>query len=127
MERGDVLAIFFVIVLIVGLLYFYQNLSSFQCSIEKSFSTDTSGISYEFEPQGSLYSSTRVFSFTISSSNNRLEYFGMRIIKNGDVIFSENRTEPSGGSILSTVSVNETDNVTAERFFKKTCYPEVRL
>ena len=127
MERGDVLAVVSVIVLIAGLFYFYQNLSSFQCSFEKSFSTVTSDISYEFEPQGSLYSETMVFRFTITSSKSRLEYFGMRVIKNGNVIFFENRTEPDGGSILSTVSVNSTDNVTAERFFKKMCYPEVLL
>ena len=85
-----------------------------------------SDINYEFEPQGSLYSKTKIFRFTILSSRNRLEYFGMKIIgENEEVLFFENRTEPEGGSIVATI--NETENLTVSRFFKKKCYSEIQL
>lgn len=127
MERGDIFTIISLIVLIVGVFYFYQNLGSFQCSMENSFSTVTSDISYDFEPQGSLYGETKVFRFTITSPRNKLEYFGMKITRGEEVLFFENRTIPEGGSIISTISLNETNNITVDRFFKKKCYPEVRL
>jgi hypothetical protein len=125
MERGNLLVIIFLIILIIGLYYLYQNLSSFECSMESSFSNVMSDISYEFEPEGSLYSKTKVFRFNILSSRNRLEYFGMIITRGEEILFFENRTEPEGGSIVATINLNE--NVTANRFFKKKCYPEVKL
>jgi len=124
MEREDALVIVFLIILIFGLFYLYQNLNSFQCYMENSFRT-SSDISYEFEPQGSLYSKVKVFRFAITSSSKKLEYFGMRISKDEEVLFFENRTEPEGGSIVATI--NETENITVERFFKEKCQPETRL
>ena len=95
MKKEDFLIIMFLAILIIGLIYLYQNLNSFECSIENSLSNPMSDINYEFEPQGSLYSKTKIFRFTILSSRNRLEYFGMKIIgENGEVLFFENRTEP---------------------------------
>jgi hypothetical protein len=125
MKREDFLIIIFAVILITSLTYLYQNLSSFECSMESSFSNVMSDISYEFEPEGSLYSKTKVFRFNILSSRNRLEYFGMIITKGEEILFFENRTEPEGGSIVATINLNE--NVTANRFFKKKCYPEVKL
>lgn len=125
MKREDFLIIIFAVILITSLIYLYQNLSSFECSMESSFSNVMSDISYEFEPEGSLYSKTKVFRFNILSSRNRLEYFGMIITKGEEILFFENRTEPEGGSIVATINLNE--NVTANRFFKKKCYPEVKL
>lgn len=126
MKREDFLIIMFLMILIFGLVYFYQNLSYFECSMESSFSTAMSDVNYEFEPQGSSYSKTKVFRFIISSSRNRLEYFGMKISKeNGEILFFENRTEPEGGSLIATI--NETEKIVVNRFFKKRCYPEIRL
>lgn len=126
MEKEDILVIIFLVVLIIGLGYLYQNLNSFECFIESSYSNVMSDVNYEFEPQGSLYSKTKVFRFTVTSSRNKLEYFGMKISReNGEVLFFENRTEPEGGSIIATV--NETENVFVNRFFKKRCYSEVKL
>ena len=94
--------------------------------MENSFSSVMSDINYEFEPQGSLYNKVKVFRFTISSSRKRIEYFGMKISReNGEVLFFENRTEPEGGSIVATI--NETENLTVNRFFKKKCYSEIQL
>jgi len=125
MKREDFLIIIFAVILITSLIYLYQNLSSFECSMESSFSNVMSDINYEFEPEGSLYSKTKVFRFNILSSRNRLEYFGMIITRGEEILFFENRTEPEGGSIVATINLNE--NVTANRFFKKKCYPEVKL
>jgi len=129
MKKGDILVLIFLVILIIGLIYFYQNLSSFDCFIENSFKTLMIDINYEFEPQGSLYGKTRVFRFIISSPRNRLEYFGMKISKeSGEILFFENRTEPEGGSIITTLKLaNETEKLIANRFFKKKCYPEIRL
>jgi hypothetical protein len=128
MEKEDVLVIIFLIILIAGLVYLYQNLGSFECSVENSFSTAMNDINYEFEPEGSLYSKTKIFRFTISSSRKRLEYFGMKITKeNGEVLFFENRTEPEGSSIVATINLNETEKITVNRFFKKKCYSEIQL
>lgn len=125
MKREDFLIIIFAVILITSLIYLYQNLSSFECSMESSFSNVMSDISYEFEPEGSLYSKTKVFRFNIFSSRNRLEYFGMIITRGEEILFFENRTEPEGGSIVTTINLNE--NVNVNRFFKKKCYPEVKL
>jgi hypothetical protein len=126
MEKEDFLVIIFLGILIIGLIYLYQNLSSFECSMENSFSNVMTDINYEFEPQGSLYNKVKVFRFTISSSRKRIEYFGMKISReNGEVLFFENRTEPEGGSIVATI--NETENLIVSRFFKKKCYSEVQL
>lgn len=123
MERENLLVIVFLVILIFGLVYLSQNLNSFECFMENSFRT-SSGISYGFEPQGSLYGEVRVFRFTVLSSNKRLEYFGMKVSKGEEVLFFENRTEPEGGSIVATI--NEAD-VKVERFFKEKCQPETRL
>ena len=125
MERGDIIAIIFLIILILSLIYLYQNLSSFDCFIESSFSNVMSDINYEFEPEGSLYGKTKIFRFTISSSKKSLEYFGMKVTKDEEILFFENRTEPEGGSIMATI--NETENLKVDRFFKKRCYPEIHL
>ena len=128
MNRENVLIIMFSIILASGLFYLYQNLSSFECFMESSFSTAMSDISYEFEPQGSSYSKTRVFRFTITSSKNKLEYFGMKISnETGNVLFFEKRTEPEGGSIMATVTMDENQGVIVNRFFKKKCYSEIQL
>lgn len=127
MQREDITIIVFAIILIIGITYLVQNLSSFECSMESSFTNVMSDISYEFEPQGTLYSKTKVFRFNILSSRERLEYFGMIITKNGETLFFENRTSPEGGSIIATISLNESEDITVNRFFKKKCYAEVKL
>jgi len=76
---------------------------------------------------------TQVFNFTIKSSRQRLEYFGMNVIErsfspiiNDDVIFSSNKnsTNGKGGSIIT--SVNLTGKAGVEFYttiwFKKKCY-----
>jgi len=76
---------------------------------------------------------TQVFNFTIKSSRQRLEYFGMNIIErsfspivNDDTIFSstKNSTDGKGGSIIT--SVNLTGKAGVEFYttiwFKKKCY-----
>jgi len=127
MKREDIIIIMFTIILIFGVIYLIQNLSSFECSMESSFTNVMSDISYEFEPQGTLYSKTKIFRFNILSSRERLEYFGMMITNNEETLFFENRTSPEGGSIIATISLNESENIIVNRFFKKKCYSEVRL
>jgi len=130
MEREDITIIIFLIILVIGIFYLIQNLSSFECSMEDMFSTKDvmTDISYEFEPEGSLYSKTKVFRFAIYSSKSKLEYFGMEVSnENGETLFFDNRTQKEGGSIVATLSLNETEKLTVRRFFKKECYPEVRL
>ena len=128
MERGDILIVIFLLILIFGLFFFYQNSSSLECSTESMFSNVMSDVNYAFEPQGSIYSKTRIFRFDISSSRNRLEYFGMSIIReDGETLFFENRTDPGGGSIVATLNLSETEEIAVNRFFKKRCYSEVRL
>ena len=126
MKKSDYLAIVFLVILTAGLFYFYQNLESFDCSMDQYFGND---IEYEFEPEGSLYGKTRIYRFIISSSRNRLEYYGMNVTnEDGEEVFFENRTNPEGGSITTTITLNNEDEVVVvERFFKKKCYPEVRL
>jgi hypothetical protein len=127
MKREDIFIIIFLMMLIFGLYYLYQNRDSFECFAENAVNTG-SDVIYEFEPEGSVYSKTKVFRFNVFSSRKSLEYFGMNISKeNGEVLFFENRTAPEGGSIVSTLIVNESENFTVNRFFKKRCYPEVRL
>ena len=127
MKREDIFIVIFLMMLIIGLCYLYQNRSSFECFMENAISTG-SDVSYEFEPEGSVYSKTKVFRFNVFSSRKSLEYFGMKISnENGEVLFFENRTEPEGGSIVSTLTLNESENFIVNRFFKRKCYPEVRL
>jgi hypothetical protein len=128
MEKGDILTIIFLAILITSLTYLYENLSSFECYMETSTSSAMTNINYEFEPQGSLYSKTKIFRFNILSSNNRLEYFGMNITnETGGTLFFENRTEPEGGSIVATLALNEDQKVNVDRFFKKRCFDEIHL
>jgi hypothetical protein len=126
MNKGDYLAIMFLAILATSLFYFYLNLESFDCSMDQYFGND---IEYEFEPQGSLYGKTRIYRFIISSPRSRLEYYGMNITKeDGEELFFQNRTNPEGGSIVTTISLNNEEEVlVVDRFFKKKCYAEVRL
>jgi hypothetical protein len=129
MNKGDYLAIVFLAILAVSLFYFYLNLESFDCYIDSTFGNVMNDVEYEFEPQGSLYGKTRIYRFIISSPRSRLEYYGMNITnEDGETMFFENRTNPEGGSLVTTITLsNENENVTVERFFKKKCYEEVRL
>jgi hypothetical protein len=128
MEKGDLLIIIFLAILITSLIYLYQNLASFECSIETSTSTAMSDINYEFEPEGTLYSKTMIFRFNILSSKNKIEYYGMNITNDaGKTLFFENRTEPEGGSIVATLNLNESEKFNVDRFFKKKCFSEIHL
>ena len=129
MKKSDYLAIAFLVVLVAGLFYFYQNMESFDCYIDRTFGNVMSDVEYEFEPEGSLYGKTRIYRFIISSSSNRLEYYGMNITKeNGQAVFFQNRTNPEGGSLITTITLNNEEEILiVDRFFKKRCYDEVRL
>jgi hypothetical protein len=128
MEKGDLLIIIFLAILITSLIYLYQNLASFECSMETSTSTAMSDINYEFEPEGTLYSKTMIFRFNILSSKNKIEYYGMNITNDaGKTLFFENRTEPEGGSIVATLNLNESEKFNVDRFFKKKCFSEIHL
>ncbi|MFH0928821.1 MAG: hypothetical protein V1818_00520 [Candidatus Aenigmatarchaeota archaeon] len=129
MDKGDIFLVLFLIILATSFIYIYQNMGSFDCYVEYSFGDVMSNIEYEFEPDGSLYGKTRIYRFIISSSRNRLEYYGMSITaKDGQELFFKNLTNPEGGSIITTISLNSEDDVViVERFFKKMCYEEIRL
>ena len=129
MDKGDVFLIIFLVILALGIIYFYQNMSSFDCFMDYSFSDVMSDVEYEFEPEGSLYGKTRIYRFIISSSLNRLEYYGMNIsTQEGEILFFQNKTNPEGGSMITTINVPTEDEILiVNRFFKKKCYPEVRL
>jgi len=127
MEKEDYFIILFAVILITSLLYFYQNIDSFECFMENTTKDVMADIKYEFEPNGSLYGKTKIFRFNIVSSRNNLEYYGMRITNGDEVIFFKFETAPEGGSIMATLLINETDSINVERFFKKKCFSEVRL
>ena len=128
MEKGDLLIIIFLIILISSLLYLYENLSSFECYMKTSTSNALTDIDYEFEPQGSLYGKTKIFRFNIFSSKKELEYYGMNITnETGGILFFENRTEPEGGSIIATLTFDENQKINVNRFFKKDCFSEIHL
>lgn len=129
MNKEDLFIIVFLIILATSIIYFYRNIESFDCFMDQNFGNVMSDIKYEFEPEGSLYGKTRIYRFIISSSMNRLEYYGMSIsTEDGETLFFDNRTEPEGGSIVTTISLkSENDIVVVSRFFKKKCYPEVQL
>jgi len=127
MEKEDYFIILFAVILITSLLYFYVNIGSFECFMENTTKDVMADIKYDFEPNGSLYGKTKIFRFNIVSSRNNLEYYGMRITKGDEVLFFKFETDPAGGSIVATLLINETDSINVERFFKKKCFPEVRL
>lgn len=127
MEKEDYFIILFAAILITSLIYFYQNLDSFKCFVENTTKDVMSDIKYEFEPNGSLYGKTKIYRFDISSSGKDLEYYGMRITNEDEVLFFKIETDPAGGSIVATLLINETNVINVERFFKKKCYSEVRL
>ena len=128
MQKEDYFIFLFIAILAIGLIYFYQNIESFNCFVENSTQNVMSDIKYEFEPEGSLYGKVKIYRFNILSSKKDLEYYGMKITNgNGDVLFSDIETSPEGGSIVATLLVNETDVINVNRFFKKKCYAEVKL
>ena len=129
MKKSDYLAIVFLVILVASLIYLYQNMESFDCYIDRTLGNAVSDVEYEFEPEGSLYGKTRIYRFIISSPSSRLEYYGMDITKeNGESVFFQNRTNPEGGSLITTITLNNEEEVLViDRFFKKRCYPEVRL
>jgi hypothetical protein len=128
MEKGDLLIIIFLAILITSLIYLYKNLSSFECYMETLTSNAMSDINYEFEPQGSLYGKTKIFRFNIFSSKKGIEYYGMNITnETGGTLFFENMTEPEGGSIIATLTFNESEKFNVDRFFKKKCFNEIHL
>lgn len=94
MEKEDYFIILFSVILITSLIYFYQNLGSFGCYMENTTKDVMSDIKYEFEPNGSLYGKTKIYRFDIVSSRKNLEYYGMKITKLDEVLFSENDTNP---------------------------------
>jgi len=127
MEKEDYFIILFAVILITSLLYFYENIESFECFMENTTKDVMTDIKYDFEPNGSLYGKTKIFRFNIFSSRNNLEYYGMKITKGDEVVFFKFETAPGGGSIVATLLINETDVINVERFFKKKCFSEVRL
>jgi hypothetical protein len=128
MERENYFIILFSIILVTSLIYFYSNIGSFECYVVNSTKDVMSDIKYEFEPQGSLYGQTRIYRFIISSSAKNMEYYGMKITDSkGDVLFSQIGEEPDGGSMVASLIINQSENITVERFFKKKCFVEIRL
>ena len=127
MDKENYFIILFSVILATSLIYFYQNLDSFNCFVENSTKDVMSDIKYEFEPEGSLYGKTKIYRFVISSSKKSLEYYGMEIKNGNQTLFLQTGTEPEGGSLVSTLTINESDQITVKRFFKKKCYSEAVL
>jgi hypothetical protein len=127
MQRDDYFIILFSIIVLTSVSYVFLNLESFECYMMSISNNQLGDIKYEFEPEGSLYGKTKIYRFTIASSSKALEYFGMNVTRNNETIFSEMQNSSAGGSIVATVIINESDAISVDRFFKKKCYPEMRL
>ncbi|MFH1229236.1 MAG: hypothetical protein V1678_02310 [Candidatus Aenigmatarchaeota archaeon] len=128
MEKENYFIILFSAILVSSLFYFYSNMSSFECYVINSTKDVMSDIKYDFEPEGSLYGQTRIYRFIISSTAKNIEYYGMNITDaEGNVLFSQLGSEPDGGSIVYSMRINETKEITTKRFFKKKCFPEIVL
>jgi hypothetical protein len=127
MQRDDYFIILFSIIVLTSVSYLFLNLGSFECYMMSLSNNQLGDIKYEFEPQGSLYGKTKIYRFDITSTSKTLEYFGMNVTLTNETIFSEMQNSPAGGSIVATVMINESDAVVVDRFFKKKCYPEMRL
>ncbi len=113
-----------------------------ECKIEWRDHHILDDIEYNVTPPGAAFligprvvenKTEVVFNFTIWSSRERLEYFGMNIIErtftpliNDDVIFSSNKMTPDGkgGSIVREINITNRVNVEfyATIWFKKKCY-----
>ncbi|MEM3063160.1 MAG: hypothetical protein QW303_06435, partial [Nitrososphaerota archaeon] len=83
-----------------------------------------SGVSYSLTPQDVyIRSSPTLFNFTISDINNSIEWFSLRLIYNGTVLYSNNLTSSSGGSITYNLdSSGMKGYFVAETSFKKLNY-----
>lgn len=127
MEKRDFFLILFVTILLTSFIYIYQNVESLDCYVDYTFGDMMGNIEYAFEPNGSLYGKTRIYRFSITSYSSRLEYYGMEILKDGEVVSLENMTNPEGGSISAAIQIDEDSVIEVNRFFKKKCYPEISL
>jgi hypothetical protein len=127
MEKENYFIILFSVILVTSLIYFYSNIGDFECYVLNSTSDVMGDITYDFEPQGSLYGKTRIYRFIIASTLKNLEYYGMEIKNGNETLFFQVGKEPEGGSIVTSLMINETDKITVNRFFKKKCYPQVVL
>ena len=128
MLKEDIFIVLAAIILISGMSYFYQNIDSFNCFVENSTQSVLSDIKYEFEPNGTMYGKVKVYRFNIVSSGSDLEYYGMRVTNaNGDVLFFDSQSNPEGGLLSALLTVNETDVIKVDRFFKRKCYSEIAL
>ena len=112
-----------------------------ECEIEISEHHILDDIQYWIDPQGGSFliglaplenKTQQLFNFTIRSSRNRLESFGMILFERtfspltDRQLFSSTKLTPdgSGGSITYTVNVSNRTNVEfyASSWFKKKCY-----
>ncbi len=113
-----------------------------ECEIEWKEHQILDDIEYEVNPPGaafligpvSIENKTEViFNFTISSSRQRLEHFGMNIIQrtftpmiNDEVIFSSTKLTPDGkgGTLKHEINITNMKNIEfyATVWFKKKCY-----
>ncbi len=127
MKREYLFVILFLVILATSFVFIYQNTESLECYMEYSYGDIMSDIEYEFEPEGSAYGKTRIFRFIISSHRNNIEYYGMEISNDEEVLFFENLTDAEGGSISISLESEENETLIVRRFFKKACYPEMQL
>ena len=128
MQKEDYFIILVASILATSLIYFYQNLSSFECFMQNSTQNVMSDITYSFEPNGSLYGKVKIYRLDIASNQKDIEYYGMTITDSGgNQLFSEIDKDVQGGSITATLTINETSSITVRRFFKRKCYAEVQL
>ncbi len=123
----------------LGCYNFTINLT--ECQIEWAEHYILDDIQYWVEPEGGaivigsvgIENKSVLFNFTISSSHNRLEYYGMNIIQRiftpriiDDQIFSSIKLSSNGKGGTITRSVNVTDKKNIEYYatvwFKKKCY-----
>ena len=123
----------------LGCYNFTINLT--ECQIEWSEHYILDDIQYWVEPPGGaiiigsvgIENKSVLFNFTISSSRNRLEYYGMNIIQRifnpriiDDLIFSSIKlsSDGKGGTITRSVNVTDKKNIEyyATVWFKKKCY-----
>ena len=89
-------------------------------------------IDFSLEPPGTRHSSGFILYYNISSSDSQLEWYRMNVYYKPDgsstwtLLFTDNETNPSGGSISYTVA-NNTGEYSVECWFKKTGYNAIEI
>lgn len=72
-----------------------------------------------------IYPNASFINFTITSIDNKLEWFGLVLIENNTMFYNGSTVSTSGGSITAIINTtNHTQTIFVHPYFKKVGYPE---